>query len=210
MTTPYTPQGNGIVERFMGYLKNALITLIDGHPKTWDDHLPAILFAYRATPHPELGDTPFFLNKGYDPWLPEMLALDISADKCIRDGTWLEELTKARETLKEKIAEQQAKAQAECGAYAHARLEPGQLVLTKRTPAEVQVAHTKLADKYDHPARIIQIMPNGVAYQVIYIDSGERAIVNQRRLRRFYTEAEDDTSIFPTARTTSLPLAPLR
>ena len=34
MSTPYTPQGNGIVERFMGYLKTALITLIDQVPTT--------------------------------------------------------------------------------------------------------------------------------------------------------------------------------
>ena len=52
MSTPYTPQSNGIVERFMGYLKNALITLIDQRPTTWDLHLSAVLFAYRATPHP--------------------------------------------------------------------------------------------------------------------------------------------------------------
>ena len=32
MSTPYTPQSNGIVERFMGYLKTALITLIDQVP----------------------------------------------------------------------------------------------------------------------------------------------------------------------------------
>ena len=32
MSTPYTPQSNGVVERFMGYLKTALITLIDQVP----------------------------------------------------------------------------------------------------------------------------------------------------------------------------------
>ena len=32
MSTPYTPQSNGIVERFMGYLKTALITMIDQVP----------------------------------------------------------------------------------------------------------------------------------------------------------------------------------
>ena len=67
MSTPYTPQSNGIVERFMGYLKNALVTLIDNCPTRWDLFLPAILFAYRTTPHPETAETPFFLNKGLRP-----------------------------------------------------------------------------------------------------------------------------------------------
>ena len=80
MSTPYTPQSNGIVERFMGYLKNALATLVDNRPARWDVFLPAILFAYRTTPHPETGETPFFLNKGYDPRLPEFLTIDVPAD----------------------------------------------------------------------------------------------------------------------------------
>ena len=41
MSTPYTPQSNGIVERFMGYLKNALITLVDNHPTRWGSVSPS-------------------------------------------------------------------------------------------------------------------------------------------------------------------------
>ena len=62
MSTPYTPQSNGIVERFMGYLKNALITLIDQRPTTWDLHLSAVLFAYRATPTPGSRGVPFLFK----------------------------------------------------------------------------------------------------------------------------------------------------
>ena len=70
MSTPYTRQSNGIVERFMGYLKNALTTMIEQRPKEWDRHVSAVLFAYRSSPHPETGETPFYLNKGYDPCVP--------------------------------------------------------------------------------------------------------------------------------------------
>ena len=45
MSTLYTPQSNGVVERFMGYLKTALITLISNRPKKWDLFLAVILFA---------------------------------------------------------------------------------------------------------------------------------------------------------------------
>ena len=107
MSTPYTPQGNGIVERFMGYLKNSLITLIDNHPTRWDIYLPAILFAYRATPHPETGDSPFFINKGYDPVIPEMLTMGIPKDHIIEDESWLSKLEATRKNLEVKVAEGQ-------------------------------------------------------------------------------------------------------
>ena len=48
MSTPYMPQSNGIVERFMGYLKTLLITLCDNQPKRWDTYLSAILLAYKS------------------------------------------------------------------------------------------------------------------------------------------------------------------
>ena len=211
MSTPYTPQSNGIVERFMGYMKNALVTLISQHPKAWDEHLPAVLFAYRATPHPNIGDTPFFINKGYDPWIPEMLAVDAPEGMRKRDGNWLEVLLSTRRTLEGQVAQQQARLQEAQKVKDEIYFATGQLVLVKRTPAELQSAHTKLTDKYDHPARIVAVMPNGVSYQLVFINSGCRSIVNRRQLRPFIlaTSDDDDDNVFPQAQPTSLPLAPV-
>ena len=98
-------QGNGIVERFMGYLKTALITLIDQVPTAWDLHLSAVLAAYRATPHPDSGESPFYLNKGYDPRLPEEVAID--APLPAASEAWNEQLSLTRTILENKIASQQ-------------------------------------------------------------------------------------------------------
>ena len=135
MSTPYTPQSNGIVERFMGYLKTALITLIDRAPTAWDLHLSAVLAAYRATPHPDSGESPFYLNKGYDPRLPEKVALDTPVSSA--STTWHEQLITTRTTLENKIAMQQeaiAKKIQDQKAY---QFEVGQLVLIKRTAPEL-------------------------------------------------------------------------
>ena len=102
MSTPYTPQSNGVVERFMGYLKTALIALVDQVPTAWDLHLSAVLAAYRATPHPDSGESPFYLNKGYDPRLPEEVALDMPLPRPLI--TWHEQLTTTRTALENKIA----------------------------------------------------------------------------------------------------------
>ena len=190
MSTPYTPQSNGIVERFMGYLKTALITLMNQVPTAWDLHLSAVLAAYRATPHPDSGESPFFLNKGYDPRLPEEVALD--APLPAASTTWHEQLISTRTALENKISNQQEVIARKFEDKAAYQFTIGQLVLVKRTAPELQQAHTKLTDKYDHLARIKAILPNQVTYEVAYLRSGETTILNRRNLRPFYQAAEDD------------------
>ena len=82
-----------------------------------------------------------------------------------------------------------------------------QLVLVKRTPAELQQAHSKLTDKYDHPARIKQVLPTGVAFEVQFLKSGNTAVVNRRRLRPFYCMEDDEDEALAPAHTPTLPLA---
>ena len=193
MSTPYTPQSNGIVERFMGYLKTALITLIDRVPTAWDLHLSVVLAAYRATPHPDSGESPFYLNKGYDPRLPEEVALDtpLPASSTI----WHEQLTTARTALENKIANEQEVIASKVKEESAYQFGIGQLVLVKRTAPELQQAQTKLTDKYDHLARIKAILPNLVTYEITYLRTGETAIINRRNLKPFYQATDDEDDV---------------
>ena len=193
MSTPYTPQGNGIVERFMGYLKTALITLIDQVPTTWDLHLSAVLAAYRATPHPDSGESPFYLNKGYDPKLPEEVALEMPLPTA--SITWHEQLTTTRTALEQKIADQQEIIARKIKEETTCQFTIGQLVLIKKTAPELQQAQTKLIDKYDHLARIKAVLPNAVSYEIVYLRSGETAIINRRNLKPFYQPIEDEDDV---------------
>ena len=193
MSTPYTPQSNGVVERFMGYLKTALITLIDQVPTAWDLQLSAVLAAYRATPHPDSGESPFYLNKGYDPRLPEEVALDIPASTA--SVTWHDQLIATRTALETKVANQQEAIAKRIQDEASHQFDIGQLVLIKRTAPELQQAHTKLTDKYDHLARIKAVLPNQVTYEVTYLRSGETAIINRRNLKPFYQAADIEDNV---------------
>ena len=204
MSTPYTPQSNGIVERFMGYLKGALITLIDNHPTRWDQHLAAVVFAYRTTPHPEVGDTPFYVNKGYDPRIPEFLTVDVPADRAADDPDWLERLESVRSALQTRIAEEQEKIRKRIEEHEKPEYAQGQLVLVQKTPSELQQAHTKLTDRFDHPARVLQAMPNGVAFKICYLRTGATAIVNRRHLKPLYEKDDDSDEVLAPVR---LPLA---
>ena len=207
MSTPYTPQSNGIVERFMGYLKNAMITLIAHHPKQWDVHLSAILFAYRAAPHPEAGDTPFYLNKGYDPVLPEMAALDVPRSSALNGGDWHAQLIKARRALEARVREQQELLEEDGSGDRINTYEVGQLVLLKRTPVDRQKDHTKITDKYGAIGRIIRILSSGTVYRVALLNSAEEVNVNRRNLRPFYKETEDGD--VDTLKPTTSPILPL-
>ena len=160
------------------------------------------MFAYRCSPHAETGDTPFFLNKGYDPCLPELRTLQVPL---IDEGpdNWHANVSAARHALQQAIANQQEQLDIRA-ATTTPPFAVGQLVLLKRTVAERQQDHTKLSDKYDHPARISQIFPSQVVLKVILLTTGEEVTVNQRNLRPFYTTTGDDMTPLQGPR---LPLA---
>ena len=64
-TTPYHPQGNGMVERGNRTLGDTLRTmLLHRSQKDWDLLLPQIMRAYRATPHSVTGLTANLLLLG--------------------------------------------------------------------------------------------------------------------------------------------------
>lgn len=63
-TTPYSPQCNGLVEKFNFTLKSMLKKLAAEKPKEWDRYINSALFAYREAPQESLGFSPFELLYG--------------------------------------------------------------------------------------------------------------------------------------------------
>ena len=70
-TTPYHPQGDGlVVERSNRTLLNMLSIVVKDHPNTWESHLRAVCMAYNTSIHPTAGYSPFFLMFGRKARLP--------------------------------------------------------------------------------------------------------------------------------------------
>ena len=66
----YKPSTQGIVERVNGSLKTALRTYARDGLSSWDENLPAIVFALNTSVAYSTGYTPFFLVHGSHPRLP--------------------------------------------------------------------------------------------------------------------------------------------
>ncbi|MCO5576751.1 hypothetical protein L7F22_030570 [Adiantum nelumboides] len=69
-STPYYPQCNGLVEKVNGLICKIITKQVHLHPKAWDKHLDAALWAYKTSFKTSLGYTPFHLVYGQEAFLP--------------------------------------------------------------------------------------------------------------------------------------------
>jgi len=76
-TTPYHPQGNGVVECNNRMLGDALRSLLDRSQEELDTVLPQVMRAYRSTPHTSAGETPNLLMLGRKTRVPDHLTYHV-------------------------------------------------------------------------------------------------------------------------------------
>ena len=81
-TTPYHPQGNGVVERLNRGLGDSLRTLLlDKGVDEWDTLLPQLMRAFRGTPSATTGETANLMMLGRETRLPDQLQNPPQAEK---------------------------------------------------------------------------------------------------------------------------------
>ena len=69
-TTPYHPQSDGMVERFNRTLTTMLNMFVKENHKDWDEQIPYVMMAYRATEHETMGLSPNMLMLGRETSTP--------------------------------------------------------------------------------------------------------------------------------------------
>ena len=69
-TTPYHAQSDGQVERWNRTIQQMLKAFVNDNRDDWDDHLPYLCMAYRATPHESTGCSPNLMMFGEENNMP--------------------------------------------------------------------------------------------------------------------------------------------
>ena len=69
-TTPYHPQGDGLVERFNQTLLNMLAICAKDHPVEWEHHIQKVCMVYNSSVQSSTGYIPFYLMFGCQARLP--------------------------------------------------------------------------------------------------------------------------------------------
>ena len=69
-TTPYRPQSDGLVQRFNRTAQQMLKAFVNENRDDWDDYLPYLTMAYRATVHESTNCTPDLMMFGRENSLP--------------------------------------------------------------------------------------------------------------------------------------------
>jgi hypothetical protein len=80
-TTAYKPSTNGTVERFHRTLNSLLGKTVSESHRDWDEWLPQVLAAYRASPHASTGFSPNRLFLGRDANMPLDLVMGLPAEE---------------------------------------------------------------------------------------------------------------------------------
>lgn len=80
-TTVFKPSTNSVVERFHRTLNSMLAKSVSESQRDWDERLPLVLAAYRATPHSSTGFTPNRLFLGREVRLPIDLVMRLPVEE---------------------------------------------------------------------------------------------------------------------------------
>ena len=114
-TTAFHPSCNGVVERFHRTLNSMLGKVVSESQRDWDERLPLVLAAYRATPHESTGMTPNRLFLGHEVRMPIDIVMGLPPEETSETMTAHEYLSKLHNDATEayRLAREKLRASAE-------------------------------------------------------------------------------------------------
>ena len=190
-TTPYHPEGNGVVERMHGTL-GAMLTKAAQEGLDWVGQIPFALFALRAAPNRDSLFSPFELVYGRRVRTPLDILhqgwaqMEFEELKTEEWAEWLvDRLQHWHDVMRERGEEASAKRKSEVDRKAIDRkLEKGDLVLVIMPG----MSH-KLAEAWHGPYPVIEKL-NRVDYRV-EVGKGRKKVLHINNMKKFWVREED-------------------
>jgi hypothetical protein len=191
-TTPYHPQGNGLVERMNRTIKEMLKKFSGSHPTDWDELIPQLMWGYRMTPHESTGVTPFEVMTGRDPDGVDQI---VGADVQNPQG-YLIELKKALKYTQEEVLKRSEKARyKQSKAYDHTlakeSVTQGDWVMLKRP---VAIDSGKITPDWEGPYKVKDRKGLVIALEK-KAGTGEVKRVNQERVKPYRGEVPSKDNV---------------
>jgi len=195
-TTAYHPQTDGLVERFNRTLTTMLAKTTEQGGRDWDQHIPFVLFAYRASEQESTKESPFFLLYGRDPRLPVDAALcPKQAQKQLSLKEYGVELVRKLGSAWESARTCVKRAQKNQKAYYDRKSRNSNFMVGERVflfkPAEKTGENRKLARPYHGPYRIVDVTSNNASLCRVDRPHEEPVLVALSRLRRCPSEVKN-------------------
>ena len=179
-TTPYHPQGNGVVERNNKALGDSLRSLLLGQDQEqWDLFVTHIMRTFRATPHRTTLETPNYLMLGRDLRLPDALVHEVSPPTAQPVTEYVVQLQKNLEAAHDLLRgrEKEVRVQDTEEPPVFAEGDTVWMVSKRRRKGDCH----KLQPKFIGPYRVLEVYPNHT-YKLEC--RGQLSVEHERRLKR--------------------------
>ncbi|KAL7885326.1 hypothetical protein AOLI_G00056210 [Acnodon oligacanthus] len=195
-TSPYHPQGDGMVERFNRTLIDQLAKSLLQQPGEWDDCLNQVALAYNTCSHATTGFSPFFLAHGREARMPANLLLPNNLPSTSTPGSpadYAAQLTSKLQLAFQLAAQNREYAHRQQKQYydklvKHIPYNPGDLVWLN----DPTTAKHKLAPHWKGPFEILECLGSdgdspGVTCRIRYLlnQSDKSEIVHYNRLKPY-------------------------
>ncbi|GFU27082.1 retrovirus-related Pol polyprotein from transposon 412 [Trichonephila clavipes] len=194
-STPYHPEGNGLIERWNQTLKNMLHHIIREEGRSFHRHIPFLLWAYREVPNATTGTPPFLLMYGRDPKGPLSILKSIWTCNALLPLNMKGSVESYLKRLKEKleVATHKAKLTSDVqqGSYAkyynrqkkHREFAPGDQVLVL-----IPDSTNKLYARWTGPVKFVKrVKPNSYYLQMA---GGNLRLLHVNKIRQYRVKVQ--------------------
>jgi len=208
-TQPYSPNLNGFVERWHGYLSAALTALTRRDKSDWDKWISVVLYAYRTTTHTVTGYSPFQAVFGRDPQTDIDLAFPDTSTKAQDLPGYVAELSSHLRDIHERIqsrtlvASRRSQAR-RLRAHKEVTFNVGDWVFAdlpgRAEPLPKHIPKTKkLLDRWCGPYRLREVVGRGSSrkYRIHNTDSGRLEQYRAEQLSLYLPWLDDGTPSIP-------------
>jgi transposase InsO family protein len=196
-TTPYHPQGNGLVERFNRTLLNMLGTLEDEQKVSWKSYIPQLVHAYNCSTHAVTGYSPYYLLYGRESRLPVDLAFGVYSNDPGSQQPLTSYIDELREKLRyayELVSKNTSKKNLSSKVNYDKKVkvstfDPGDWVLMRNVNL---LGKIKIQNRWEtDPYKVVKRMGENSPVYVIKTDKGKQRTVHRNLLKPCFDKVSD-------------------